>query len=378
MTSGSSVVLFTAFEPSGDRLAAPVIEALRARRPDLAVHAWGGPAMEAAGAIMEGRTADDGAMGLGALTHVNKVRKTIKAIGAWMKNYRVVLHVPVDSQAANIHVCKLARKAGSRIVHLAAPQMWAWAPWRIKKLRPNTDHLLCLLPFEPQWFGERGVKGTFVGHPAINREIDTAALRQVAAGLAPGGPKLLLLPGSRTQEIRRNLPLFLRTWDIVRQHHNRATAVLVAATDQVATLLKGYDMPGVRVLNGRLDEAVMWCDVALACSGTVTLNLLRQCCPMVGVYKSSRLSAIGARFVLNTPHRLLPNIVAGEAIVPEFVPWAGGPAPIARTLLDLLADSRRLEAQRAAQKQVLTRFRGPAFAPTCVDVLEELLALPTV
>ena len=104
-------------------------------------------------------------------------------------------------------------------------------------------------------------------------------------------------------------------------------------------------MPGVRVLNGRLDEAVMWCDVALACSGTVTLNLLRQCCPMVGVYKSSRLSAIGARFVLNTPHRLLPNIVAGEAIVPEFVPWAGGPAPIAHTLLDLLAEASQAPLQ---------------------------------
>ena len=373
--TSSAAVLFTAFEPSGDRLAAPVIEALRARRPDLSIYAWGGPQMEAAGAQLVGRTADDGALGFGALAHVRKVRRTIKEIGRWIKSCRLVLHVPVDSPAANIHVCVQARQAGARIVHLAAPKMWAWGERRVKKLRPNTDHLLCLLPFEPQWFGERGIKGTFVGHPAINRELDPAALKAAAGALAPGGPRLLILPGSRSQEIRRQLPLFLQSWDIVRQHHNRAVAIIVAATPQVATMIKAYDTPGARVLNGRLDEAISWCNLALACSGTVTLNLLRQCCPMLGVYRATRLGCLTAKLVLKTPYRLLPNIVAGQEIVPEYVPYCGGASPLAEKILYLLQDSRRLEAQRAAQRVALAKFKGPAFASTCVDVLEEVMAM---
>ncbi|MCH2136934.1 MAG: hypothetical protein MK101_10185 [Phycisphaerales bacterium] len=371
----SGAVLFTAFEPSGDALAAPVIEALVAARPDLKIYAWGGPAMEAAGATLVGETAEDGAMGLGAIAHARHVARTIKSIKQWMSTCRVVLHVPVDSPAANFPICKHSRAIGARIVHLAAPQLWAWGERRIKKLRRLTDHVLCLLPFEPQWFGERGVKGTFVGHPAVNRELDPAALKEAAASLAPGAPRILLLPGSRTQEIRRNLPLMLRVWDSLRERHGRAVAILVAATPQVASHMRSLDLPSnTRVLSGRLDEAIAWADVALACSGTVTLNLLRQCCPMVGVYKTSRLSCIGARFVLKTRDRLLPNIIAGERIVPERVPWCGGAEPLVKDLLHLLEDSRRLEAQRSALRSALAKFKGPRFAPACLKAILSTLS----
>ena len=369
-------VLFTAFEPSGDALAAPVIKAFQEQCPELTVYAWGGPLMEAAGATLVGRTADDGAMGLGALAHVRSVRRTIKEIGRWIKTCRLVLHVPVDSPAANFHVCAQARAAGARIVHLAAPQLWAWGAGRIKKVQRLTDHLLCLLPFEPQWFGERGVRATFVGHPAVNRELDPAALKASAAALAPGGPRLLLLPGSRTQEVRRNLPLMLRTWDMVRERHGRAAAIIAAATPEIAAWAKTRTLPsGTRVMTGRLDEAIAWCELSLVCSGTVTLNLLRQCCPMLGVYKTSCLSCIGAKFLLKAPDRLLPNIVAGDRIVPERVPYCGGPGPLAKDILHLFEDSRRLEAQRAALRATLSRFKGVQFTKTCVNVLQKTIEM---
>lgn len=374
LDASGGAVLFTAFEPSGDALAAPVIEALAQQRQDLKIYAWGGPRMEAAGAMLVGRTADDGAMGLGAIAHARKVRKTIKSIGRWIKECRLVLHVPVDSPAANFPVCRQSRDAGARIVHLAAPQLWAWGEGRIKKLRRLTDHLLCLLPFEPQWFGERGVKGTFVGHPAVNRELDPAALKAAAGALAPGGPRILLLPGSRSQEIRRNVPLMLRVWDGVRQRHGKAVAIIAAATPEIASHIRSMDLPSnTRVISDRLDEGIAWCDVALACSGTVTLNLLRQCCPMVGVWKASMLSCLGAKVMLKTEHRLLPNIIAGSRIVPERVPWSGGPEPLIKDILYLLEDSRRLEAQRSALRATLAKFKGPRFAPACMEAIEMTL-----
>jgi len=371
--ASGGAVLFTAFEPSGDALAAPVIEALAECRSDLELFAWGGARMEAAGATMVGRTADDGAMGLGAIAHARSVSKTIKSIGRWIKGRGLVLHVPVDSPAANFPVCRYSRRAGARIVHLAAPQLWAWGEGRIKKLRRLTDHVLCLLPFEPEWFGDRGVKGTFVGHPVVNRELDPAALKAAAAALAPGGPRILLLPGSRSQEIKRNLPLMLRVWDGVRQTHAKAVAIIVAANPEIAARIRQHDLPSnTRVMSDRLDEAIAWCDIAVACSGTVTLNLLRQCCPMVGVWKASMLSCLGAKVMLRTEHRLLPNIIAGERIVPERVPWCGGPEPLIKDILYLLDDSSRLESQRAALRTTLARFQGPRFAPACMEAIASL------
>jgi lipid-A-disaccharide synthase len=367
-------VLFTAFEPSGDALAAPLIERLGEYRKDLKIYAWGGPRMEAAGATIVGATSQDGSMGLGALAHAREVNKTIKSIGRWIKGSRLVLHVPVDAPAANFPVCKHAREAGARIVHLAAPQLWAWGEGRIKKLRRLTDHLMCLLPFEPQWFGERGVKGTFVGHPAVNRSLDPAALKAAAGALAPGGPRLLILPGSRSQELKRNLPLMLRTWDGIRQRHGRAVAIIAAATPEIASHIRSLDLPtNTRVMSDRLDEAIAWADVALACSGTVTLNLLRQCCPMVGVWKASCVSCLGAKIMLKTEHRLLPNIIANERIVPERVPYCGGAEPLVKEILYLLEDSRRLEAQRAALRTTLAKFKGPVFASACLEAIESTI-----
>src|SRR5687768_8792221 len=125
--------------------------------------------MEKAGATILGRTADDGSMGLGALKRARSVSKEIKRIKQWCREYRVIAHVAVDSPAANFPICRAVKKTGARIIHLVAPQMWAWGRWRVGKLRRLTDLVLCLLPHEEQWFNDRGVPAKFIGHPALNR-----------------------------------------------------------------------------------------------------------------------------------------------------------------------------------------------------------------
>jgi len=169
-------VLVTAFEPSGDAHAAPVIAEIRRRAPQVQVVAWGGPKMEAAGATIIERSADDGAMGLSALSRVGAVRAHQAAIARWASAHRVNVHVPVDSPAANFPVALRMKARGVRVCHLVAPQLWAWAPWRLGKLRRCTDGVLCLLPFEEAWFRSRGVPARFIGHPVLNRPVDTHAV----------------------------------------------------------------------------------------------------------------------------------------------------------------------------------------------------------
>ncbi|MBM4113671.1 MAG: hypothetical protein FJ253_09950, partial [Phycisphaerae bacterium] len=274
-----AVILFTAFEPSADHHSATVIRALKAIEPSLRICAWGGPAMRDAGAEIIEQSAADGAMGLSALTRLVAVRREIGRIDRWMGQYKVNLHVAVDSPAANFPVCARARKRSIRSVHLVAPQLWAWGGWRLKKLRRLTSGLLCLLPFEEQWFRERQIPACFVGHPRVNRELPRESIEQRRGTLPSGSPRLLLLPGSRSSEVRRNLRMLVRSFSDLQDRHRGTAGLICAANEDVARLARSLipSMPtGLHMITGELDAAIAWCDLALAVSGTVSLDLKRH------------------------------------------------------------------------------------------------------
>ncbi len=354
-------MLFTAFEPSGDAHAAPVIAALKAMAPEIEIVAWGGPQMERAGATMIERTADDGSMGLSALSKISSVRKTQAAIRQWALARRVNVHVPVDSPAANFAIAKFMKSRGVRVCHLVAPQLWAWGPWRLNKLRRCTDLVLCLLPFEQEWFRSRRVPAKFIGHPVINRILDQAQIDAQSNELPKGSPKVLLLPGSRSSEVKRNLPLLLKVFSDIQHNHRRAIAIMVTANDSLARLVRERMPtlpPGVLLMTGKLDAAISWSEIALCVSGTVSLDLLRQAKPMVGMYRTGLLSVLGGNIMLSMPNRLLPNILAGKRVVPEFVPCLGRAGPISAAVEELLADQSRLRETANALRTLLPAFQG--------------------
>jgi len=354
-------VLFTAFEPSGDAHAAPVIRAIRERKAQWRVVALGGRRMAAAGAEMLLRTADDGSMGIPAWSKVQAVRRAAALVTGWIAANPVAVHVPVDSPAANFPICARTRAAGARVVHLVAPQLWAWAPWRIRKLRRLTDHVCCLLPFEEEWFRSRGVPATFVGHPVINRGASHDPEAPPTLGLLPdGSPHVLLLPGSRAAEVDRNSRLLVRAFGAVREACPEAVALVVAASADAAARFarKVPRMPErMAMATGAIDAGVAWCDVAIAVSGTVTLDVARQRKPMIGIYRTGLVSWLGSHVILKAPHRLLPNVLAGRRIVPEFVPcWKGRGVPAAARELASRASLR--EAQSEALDALVRQFDG--------------------
>lgn len=400
MAENAPGILFTAFEPSGDALAAPVIAALRARRPDVRIFGVGGPRMEAAGAEMVERTGDDGAMGLGAISKAMTVRGVVRRLKRWSRQYRVLCHVPVDSPAANFPIARIMHGTGARVVHLVAPQLWAWAPWRAGKLRRVTSMVLCLLPFERRWFAERKIPARFIGHPILNRPLDDATIARRAAELPRKGPRILLLPGSRSGEVTRNARLLHDAFVELQGRHSGAAGLIVAATPAMAEIVRrklpvfptGLSMAvgampraeGDAAVaasddDGRipLEAAVRWCDLALAVSGTVTLDLTRQRKPMVGVYRTGLLSWLGAKVLLTTRYKLLPNIIAGREIVPEFVPHVGGCGPIVEAAAELLRDSRRLAQQSEELGRIVKAYEGRHPAEDAVSAIEEVVGWTT-
>ncbi|CAN0560347.1 unnamed protein product, partial [Laminaria digitata] len=263
------------------------------------------------------------------------------------------VHVPVDSPAANFPVCKLTKAAGARVVHLVAPQLWAWAPWRIRKLRRLTDHVMCVLPFEQEWFRSRGVDATFVGHPLFDKSLDTNALDQKIDGWARGQQNIALMPGSRPGEMKKNFPLLLGAYIKLNKEHKDMRGIVAATRPEIEPVLRqiAHDAnltwpDSLEIQFGSTDAVVRWCDLAMVVSGTVTLQIATQHKPMVIVYKVRRLTwLLIGRWLIRTDYVTLPNLIAGREISPELVPHFGGSEPIADRVVGLLEEPEAFATQ---------------------------------
>lgn len=380
-TRGQAAILFTAFEPSGDSHAAPVIAQLLKEAPHYKVYAWGGPKMEAAGATILGRTADDGAMGLGALKRAGEIRREVKRIKQWIREYRVLAVVVVDSPAANFPVAKAVKKTGARVIHLVAPQLWAWGKWRLGKLRNCTDLVLCLLPFEEQWFNDHKVPAKFIGHPAVNRALDEEELKQSMHGLPQGTPRIAIFPGSRTQEVKANIRLLANAYTELQGRFGGATGIVAAANPNIAKLVRKKIKvfpSGMHSVTGQPDTVIAWCDVALTVSGTMTLEIARQRKPMIGVYKTGVISWLGSKVIVRSRFCLLPNLIADREIVPEFVPHVGGCMPIVKWASKYLLDSKNAAIQSEELGRVMTRFANKKPAEEATKLILKVIKDGTV
>ncbi len=394
-------ILFTAFEPSGDFLGGAVIRELRRRRPDLRIAAWGGPKMRDAGAAIVEETGHEAEMGLPGAKKIAEHVAMNKRIGAWVRENRPALHVPVDSPAANFPICKVTKASGAKVVHLAAPQVWAWARHRVNKLRRLTDLVLCLLPFEEAWFRERAVPAQFIGHPLFDAATDpesgrsrdregavSTAIGPASAGLPTAEsatPRIAFLPGSRPAEWRNNFPAMLDAFAHVRSRWPGAVGAVAASSEaaerellRIAKARGAGGWPrGLTVALRAVDACIAWCDVALTVSGTVTLQIARQHTPMVVMYRipAWKYWTVG-RWIVRSEFATLPNLIAGRKVVPEFVPYAGGPGGIIAELERLLADRAAREAQHEGLREVTAKFAGRHAAQEAADAICERLASP--
>lgn len=392
--SGLPGVLFTGFEPSGDDHASEVIAELKRRYPDLPVYALGGPKMAAAGAHVLERTGDNAVIGVPGLGKIIEHVRITRRLSKWMKqaaaDRRIALHVPVDSPAANFPICKRAKSFGLRVVHLVAPQVWAWASWRIRKLRRRTDLVLCLLPFEEEWFVARKVNARFVGHPLFDEPLDLNAIQtraeKAAATLSPlpgaPGPKLALMPGSRPAEMVRCFPILLDAFKRLKKDFPGTLGMVAATKPESARKLQelaaehGGWPAGLGMIWGDTDAAVRWCDFALVVSGTVTLQIARQHKPMAAVYQPGWLMfQLLGRWLVSTEHYTLPNLIAGRRIIPEFIPHFGDGEPLAIEVIKLMRRPGYAEEQRQNLAQVCRRFQGTNAAVGAADAIEQMLDL---
>ncbi len=343
-------------EASGDALGARLISALRQRAGgEVRFSGVGGAQMAAAGMDSLFPIADLSVMGLAeVLPRLPLLLRRLSETAAHVRQVRPAALITIDAPGFSFRLAKRLAGAGIPLIHYVAPQVWAWRPGRARHLAGRIDHLLALLPFEPNFFEDYDLPCEFVGHPIIEGVAempgDGPEFRR-RHGIGANEPLLALLPGSRMGEVGRLLPIFAEVAAILHKVRP-ALHVVIPTVEQVAekvsAAVKTWDLP-CHVVEGpeARADAFAAADAALAASGTVSLELALRGVPSVVAYRANPLTAALVRRMLTVPHVALPNILADGPVMEEFIQENCQPGPIAGALAQLLDNP----AERTSQQK---------------------------
>jgi len=365
---GRPLRLFVASaEPSGERHAVRLIQALReelarAGAPAPEILALGGARTRALGVETVGDPLARAAMGLDPLRSLPFYARLLASTGDALARFRPDLVVPVDSPALFVPLARIARRAGLRSAHFVAPQYWAWAPWRVRAYREAFELALTILPFEPSWFERHGVRTAHVGHPALD-------------GLAPAPPSedkgrttLVLLPGSRSAVIARNLPWMLEIARELRRRHPALEIVLPNEREslraELETCVRAANAGDlVRLALGDLHSELARARAALSVSGTVLIDLLHHRLPAAVVYRlESALASRAAVHLLSVPWFSSVNLLARAPVYWEACFHGQGPRAACLAHLEQALFDPAFRARQGHELQAASARLGPSGA----------------
>jgi lipid-A-disaccharide synthase len=309
-------VFVSAGEPSGDHHAALLVRAIRERRPDVEVAGLGGPHMADEGVDLVADMTQFAVMWLSrAILNIHRFIDLARRAERSFLDAKPDVCVLVDFPGFHWWLAWRAKRHGIPVVFYCPPQIWAWARWRVKKMRRLVDHVLSALPFEHDWFTAHGLRSTLVGHPFFD-ELDTAIIRHsVATTVAE--PLVLLLPGSRGQEIEGVLGTLLQSAAIIRRSVPGARFAIGALHDRHARRIdemlranREASGLGIEVHAGRTRSLIGEATAAIACSGSVSLELLAARVPTVIVYRISGFAYIVQSWFRRARFITLVNLLA--------------------------------------------------------------------
>ncbi|GKT10563.1 lipid-A-disaccharide synthase [Desulforhabdus sp. TSK] len=301
------------------------------------------------------------------LHHGRKIYGAWRKIKGYLQGNRPNLLILIDFPDFNFLLARLAKGLGIPVLYFISPQVWAWRSGRVRTLKRFVDEMAVILPFEQEFFQRFGMTVHFVGHPLLDR-IEEAPSRDEAAsryGLGKNGFLVGLLPGSRQSEIRSLLPELLAAAALIRDGVPDVSFVLpVAPTVAVAEVESRVAQSGVpvQVVAGDTYGVLRACDLVLTASGTVTLESAMLGTPMVIVYKVSSLSYHLGRHLIKVKYAGLPNLIAGQRIVPECLQHEARAERIAAEAMDLLLHPQKLEKQKRGLAQIRQRLGAPGVA----------------
>lgn len=346
----------SAGEASGDLYASELVLALRRIRPELSFFGCAGSRMQAAGVRPVVDASSLAVVGLlEVVRHIPRIYGEFRKLIEAARHERPSLAILIDSPDFNLRLARKLRPLGIPIIYLVAPQAWAWRQGRVKQMRRDLDRLLCIFPFEESWFRERGVRADYIGHP-LTRIVRPSVDRQTffrKHDLDPGRRLIVMLPGSRAGEVSRHLPVLTEA----RARLKDEQCILALPQDFRARVGNGYfrernAVPSIQIVEGETWDALASGDVAVAASGTVTVEAALLGAPMVTFYRVAPLSWKLGRRLVRAPYLTMVNLIAGHAIVPELMQDDASGERLAFETRRLLNDTRLREGMQRDLSEV--------------------------
>lgn len=371
-------IFISAGEPSGDLHGSNFANALRAAVPNVQIDGFGGPRLVAAGQHQLFPLADHPIMGVWrAVKAVPRFWGYFKQAINHFETHRPDAVVLVDYPGFHWHLSKAAHDRGIPVNWFVPPQIWAWATHRVKWMKKSVDHVFCNLPFEIEWYQKRGMPCSFIGHPyfdALSKQVlDQSFLSEQRSR---PGRIVALLPGSRTHEVHDNVPMMLRSAQLI-QEAVPGVRFLVAGfkaqqCDWIREQLKEFPELPIEVHLGRTPEIIHLSEVCLAVSGSVSLELLNATLPTVTVYKLSKVFYPFVQFFKHAKYISLINLLAEKELTPEYLVNKDTSDPMAAHMIGWLKDE-------TSRQEVIDQMRqvkdGVARTGACQRAVEQFLEM---
>ena len=366
-------------ETSGDLLGSQLIRALREHMPALRFVGIGGPRMEAAGLEAWYPLEKLAVRGyFEVLKHLPEILSIRRRLRRRLVSERPALFIGVDAPDFNLSLEESLKRRGIPTVHYVSPAVWMWRRERLHKIKRAVTRMLTLFPFEPPYYERAAIDVAFVGHPLtdILAQLPRGAAARERLRLPLSAPVFALLPGSRQSELRHMAELFVDTAKRIHARIPEAFFLVPLATRETRTLFEiamyrkeARDLP-LSMMFGHAQEAMAAADVVLVASGTATLEAALLGKPMVNTYKMPRVSAWLLKGKGYLPYYGLPNILAGEFVVPEFIQDDATPENLEQALINVLADrslkaalERKFAAMAASLRHGAAEYAARAVLP---------------
>lgn len=355
-------ILVSAGEASGDLYAALLVEELRRTWPDARYFGCTGPRMRAAGVETVVDSASLAVVGLvEVVAHIPRIYGEYRKLLAAARRQRPDFAVLTDSPDFHLRLAAKLHRAGVPVIYLVAPQVWAWRRGRLPAMRRTLRHVLCIFPFEEAFFREHGMAATYTGHPLaglVKPSLSRADFFRKHR-IPVGRPLITILPGSRRGEAARHLPALLDA--VERLYRGQAASFLLPASPTAGGDFLRERIGGapVQVIDGENWDAIAHADLALAASGTVTVEAALLGTPMVTFYKVTAASWLMGRMLVRVPFYSMVNLIAGRALVPELMQSQMTGERLAAEAGRLLRDPHARDQMRAGLAEVAARLGGP-------------------
>ncbi|GIW82664.1 MAG: lipid-A-disaccharide synthase [Gemmatales bacterium] len=357
-------IFLSAGEPSGDIHGANLVRQLRRLHPEAEFVGFGGERMERAGCQLLYPLCNLAVMWFArVLANAPVFLRLLSQTDRFFRHQRPDAVVLIDYPGFNWIVARRARFHGIPVFYFVPPQLWGWAGWRVKKMKRWVDHVLCTLPFEQDWYFDRGVQAHYVGHPYFDELSQQPLDREFLNRERARGERLIgLLPGSRTQEVDKNLSTLLRAAAAIHEKHSDVrfsfACYRIDHCRRIADRLRGCSLP-IELHHGKTAEIIAHAHACIAVSGSVGLELLYRLKPTVVVYRIGRLDLKLCNLFKTSRFISLVNLLADEEIFPEFLTDRCEAMRVAEHINRWLSDPAAYQEQCAQLRRLRDRVAVP-------------------